>query len=517
LVAVKKWAAWDRAYRLYGGGLKKDEPAAAAGYFYGLHLVAAQHPVQEIEKAALAAKEPFLLPRVPRWRSLLRSFALAKDPLPVLNAVLARHGHTVELFIGGVEKSILTKDPGLIQHILQKNHRNYAKSKFTQGFSRYIGHGLLTNEGPDWLRQRRLIQPGFHRQRVAGLTGLMQEITAETLAPLVARATAAGGTTTVAAHELMTRLTFRIIARSVFSTNFPEGELDRLAGLITEIQAFFVRSIRQPYLKPWFRLRGKFSYHDALAAELRTLLGDLITQRKQANAQPHATPPDDLLQMLLDVRYEDTGESMTPDRVIDESLILLVAGHETSANALTWLTYLLAHHPAEATLIQAEIAAVLASRPPAFEDLPRLATALHAVQEAMRHYPPAWMVDRIALAEDDYNGLRIPKGTLFSLYFHGLHHDAAYWPAPEEFRPRRFASGQAQPVQSNAYVPFGGGPRLCIGMQFALTEMQLVTLELLRQFDVEWVAGQPPVTMQPLVTLRPKHDFQVKLRLRGKA
>jgi cytochrome P450 len=469
----------------------------------------------KITVASSAAEAPFALPRLPRWRSLLRSFALAKDPLPVLNQTLAHYGDTVELFIGGVEKSILTRDPGLTQHILQKNHRNYAKSKFTQGFSRYIGHGLLTNEGPDWLRQRRLIQPGFHRQRVAALTGLMQEITAETLAPVAAKAAGTGGAVIVDVHELMTRLTFRIIARSVFSTNFPEAELDRLARLITEIQAFFVRSIRQPYLKPWFHLKGQFKYHDALAAELRSLLAGLIAQRQHANAQPGASPPDDLLQMLLDVRYEDSGEPMSRDRLIDESLILLVAGHETSANALTWLVYLLAHHPQEAESIQTEMASVLAGRPPTFEDLPRLSKALHAVQETMRCYPPAWMVDRVALADDEYNGLRIPKGTLFSLYFHGLHHDAKYWPAPDEFRPARFAPGQERPVQANAYVPFGGGPRLCIGMQFALTEMQLVTLELLRQFDIEWVPSQPPVTMQPLITLRPRQDFKVQLRLRG--
>jgi cytochrome P450 len=465
--------------------------------------------------ATVSPALPVALPQVPRWRSLLRSFALAKNPLPVLDQVLARHGDTVELYVGGVEKSILTRDPGLIQHVLQKNHRNYAKSKFTQGFSRYIGHGLLTNEGPDWLRQRRLIQPGFHRQRVAALTGLMQGMAAESLAPLAARAVADGGETTVEVHELMTRLTFRIIARSVFSTNFPEAELDRLAGLITEIQAFFVRSIRQPYLAPWLWLRGQFAYHDALALELRTLLGSLVDQRQHIDYQVYIDKiPDDLLQMLLDVRYEDSGEPMSRDRLIDESLILLVAGHETSANALTWLTYLLAHHPAQARAIQAESAAVLAGRAPAFEDLPRLPRALHAVQEAMRLYPPAWMVDRVALADDEFQGLHIPAGTLFSLYFHGLHHDAKYWDAPEEFRPARFAAGAARPVQANAYVPFGGGPRLCIGMQFALTEMHLVTLELLRQFDLEWVPGQPAVTIKPLITLRPKHDFRVRLRLR---
>ena len=462
----------------------------------------------------MVPKGPIRLARVPRWHSLLTSFALARNPIPVLDAVLARHGDTVELYIGGVEKSILTRDPGLIQHVLQKNSRNYAKSKFSQSFARYIGHGLLTNDGPDWLRQRRLIQPGFHRQRVAALTGLMQDITAETLAPLAARAAAGGGHTTVQVHELMTRLTFRIIARSVFSTNFAEAELDRLAGMITELQAVFVRAIRQPYLKPWFRLRGKFRHADALAAEMRTLLGGLIDQRQQANAQPGSAPPDDLLQMLLDARYEDSGAPMSRDRLIDESLIMLVAGHETSANALTWLTYLLAQHPAQTQAVQAEMAAVLAGRLPAFEDLPRLGAALHAVQEAMRLYPPAWMTDRVALADDEFQGLSIPKGTLFSLYFQGLHHDAKYWDAPEEFCPARFAPGPAHPVQANAYVPFGGGPRLCIGMQFALTEMQLVVLELLRQFDVEWVPGQPAVTTQPLVTLRPKHDFQVRLKLR---
>ncbi|MCC2548642.1 cytochrome P450 [Hymenobacter sp. BT175] len=461
------------------------------------------------------------VPKVPRWQSLLRSVSLAKDPIAVISATMARYGDTVQLYIGGMQKSILTQDPGLMQHILQKNHRNYAKSQFTQGFSRYVGHGLLTNEGADWLRQRRLIQPGFHRQRVAGLTGLMQEIVADTLAPLTARAQASGGAVTIQTHELMTQLTFRVIARSVFSTNFSDAELDRVAGLITEIQAFYTGTIRQPYLKPWHQLSGRFRYHDQLTADLRALLGGYIAQRRAANDAPGApAPPDDLLQMLLDVRYEDTGEPMTPDQVLDEALILLIAGHETSANALTWLSYLLAHHPAEAEAIRAETAAVLASRPPekaadrfAFEELPRLSRALHAVQEAMRLFPPAWMVDRVALADDDYQGMHIPKGTLFSLYIYGLHHAPKHWEQPASFRPARFAPAPGS-MGPPAYLPFGGGPRLCIGMQFALTEMQLVTLELLRQFRVEWVDGQPPVATQPLITLRPRGDFQVRLRLR---
>ncbi len=467
------------------------------------------------EIPATAPAAPRKLPRVPRWLTLRRSMAMAAEPIKVLDAALARFGDTVELFIGGVQRSILTRDPGLVQHVLQKNHRNYAKSRFTQGFARYIGHGLLTNEGSDWRRQRRLIQPGFHRQRVAGLTELMQGIVAEALVPLRAQAAAGDGSVAIAAHEWMTRLTFRIIAQSVFSTHFSAAELDRVAGLITEIQAFYVSTIRQPYFNPWRHLTGRFRHHDRLTAELRAVLGGYIAARQAATlANPATPPPNDLLQMLLDARYEDTAQPMTDVQVLDEALILLVAGHETSANALTWLLYLLARHPAEQAAIRAERhTAGLAAAPPTFAALPRLPRALWAVQEAMRHYPPAWMVDRVALADDDYQGLRIPKGTLFSLYLHGLHHDPKQWAAPEEFRPARFAPDATPSLVPFAYAPFGGGPRLCIGMQFALTEMQLVTLELLRQFSVEWVQGQPAPALQPLITLRPKGDFQVLLRV----
>ena len=453
---------------------------------------------------------------MPRWQSLRRSLALARDPLPELNAALDRYGDTLELYIGGVRRTLLTRDPGLVQHVLQKNSRHYAKSEFTQDFARYVGRGLLTNEGPDWLRQRRLIQPGFHRQRVAGLTGLMQSVIAETLAPLVSQAAAHNRLLTVPAHALMTRLTFRIIAQSVFSTNLPEAELHRLASLLTELQAFYVRSIRQPYLKSWFWLSGRTRHHDKLAAELRAVLGSYIARRqKAASDNPAAPVPDDLLQMLLDARYDDTGQPMSDERLLDEALILLVAGHETSANALTWLLYLLARHPAEQVRIRTELDCLPTGQKPAFGDLPQLSAALHAVQETMRLYPPAWMVDRVALVDDEYQGMRIPKGTLFSLYLYGLHHDPKSWDAPAEFRPSRFAPDAAAPPRHPfAYAPFGGGPRLCVGMQFALTEMQLVVLELLRQFEIEEVPDQPPVLLQPLITLRPKADFQVRLRLR---
>ncbi|MDO7876777.1 cytochrome P450 [Hymenobacter sp. ASUV-10] len=459
----------------------------------------------------MADSELAPLPRVPRWQSVRRSLGGATDLLPTLDGMLNDFGDTIEMFIGGVRHTILTREPGLVQHILQKNNRNYAKSPFTRGFARYVGHGLLTNEGADWLRQRRLIQPGFHRQRVAGLTGLMQEIIEETLAPLVAQAGAAGGFIDVEAHALMTQLTFRIIARSVFSTALAEDDLQRASGLLTSIQEFYTRTIRQPYKRPWFKLSGQYRKHDAQAAELRALLARYISQRQQANAAG-TPPPDDLLQMLLDARYEDTGEPMPLERVVDEALILVVAGHETSANALSWLLYLLAGHPEEAALIRQEAHTTLGTAKPSFAELPQLGRALWAVQETMRLYPPAWMLDRVALADDEYQGRRIAKGTMFSLYLHGLHHDPKHWPAPLTFQPLRFAPEALRQQAPYTYAPFGGGPRLCVGMQFALTEMQLVTLELVRRFDITWPAAPPTIITQPMITLRPKTDFRVRLR-----
>jgi cytochrome P450 len=449
------------------------------------------------------------LPTVPRLRSLLGSVRLAANPIPLLNDYLSTYGDTLVLYIGGVRPTLLTRDPGLVQHILQKNHRNYPKSEFSHGIARYLGHGLLTSEGSYWLQQRRLIQPGFHRQRVASLVGLMQAEINECLQPLEQQLKQQEGGAEVAVHKLMTTTAFHIIARSTFSTSLSTHELERMAELFTAIQAFYVRTIRQPYLRPWLSLRNQFRRHDELAAELRSIVRGYVRQR-----QPASQEHDDLLQMLLDVRYEDTGEPMTEEQVVDEALILLVAGHETSANALSWMWYLLAQHPNVVAQMRADMTRVLGNRTVTFADLPNLGYSLQIVQETMRLYPPAWILDRIALEDDSYNGINLPKGTLISAYLLGVHQAPSLWKDAEAFQPERFAPEQLKLQPPYAYIPFGGGPRLCIGNQFALTEMQLVLLEMLRRFEVEWIE-QPPVELQPLITLRPRQEIRLRFRARS--
>lgn len=466
-------------------------------------------PDASIEPVKQSAPAP--IPWVPQWRTLLNSVAFSRDPIGNLDRVLAQYGDTVGVYLGGVRPGIITRDPALVQHILQKNHRRYLKSDLTHGLIRYLGRGLLTNEGADWLRQRRLIQPGFHRQRLAGLVRLMQTAATEWTTELTEHTATPDQSAEVDIHEAMTGVAFRIMARATFSTSLTETEGERLADILIRIQAFYVRTIRQPYLRPWFRVNGAYRRHDALSQELRTLVRGYIRQRRQHPPASPAQAPDDLLQMLLDTRYEDTGEPMTEEQLLDEVNILLVAGHETSANALSWLFYLLARHPEIAQKVRAEMTAALADRSPEFQELAQLPYSLNVVQEALRLYPPAWILDRVALEADEFQGQPIPKGTQFSLYLYGLHHHPALWPDAEVFRPERFATGAQPALPTYGYLPFGGGPRLCVGNHFALTEIQLVMLETLRHFHLEPATPAPPV-MMPLVTLRPQGAMPLRFQ-----
>jgi len=259
-------------------------------------------------------------------------------------------------------------------------------------------------------------------------------------------------------------------------------------------------------------VRGNYGRHDQLAAQLRKLVRAAIGRHRAAQAAlPAGTPPpDDLLQMLLDARYEDDGQPMSENQLLDELNILLVAGHETSANALAWACSLLAHHPEAQHQLRAEIAAQLpVGQPVEFADLPRLPYALQVVQEAMRLYPPAWVLDRVATEADEFQGVPIAKGTLFSLYIYGLHHHPDLWPDAEVFRPERFAPGAVPAPPAYGYLPFGSGPRLCVGNQFALTELQLVLIQTLRNFRIEPASPVVPGT-NPLITLRPKGELRLR-------
>lgn len=431
---------------------------------------------------------------VPRWKTLVNSVRFLKDPIPLLNDNMRAYGETYRFYLGGVFPAIFTAAPAFIQHVLQKNHRNYGKSPaHFDKLAHFLGRGLISSDGEYWMRQRRLIQPGFHKARLEGLTGLMKEVVSERMRSMDDKL--ASGPLDM--NREMLELAFHIIARSIFSADVRSEELERISSHITRLQEMVIRQIRQPFMEPWFRMSGLIRKHEEIAADLDRILLNYIRERRESGAVR-----DDLLQMLLDARYEDTGAGMTEQQLLDEVKILFVAGHETSANALSWIWYLLAQHPEVTQRLRMEIDEVLQGGDPEFRHLPRLSYTTAVIEEGMRLYPPAWVTDRIALADDSFEGIPIAKGDYIVTYIYGAHHHAGHWEDAEVFRPERFL-GEARKAQAPfAYLPFGGGPRLCIGNNFAMMEMQLALAMMLPKYDFELLPGQQ-IFPVPLVTLRP--------------
>ncbi len=434
-------------------------------------------------------------PLVPRWVSMRNAFRMVQNPIPILSENLERYGKSYTFHMGGMQKGIVTTEPAFIQHILQKNHRNYRKSKIqTDILGHYTGRGLLTSDGAFWLRQRRLIQPAFHKERLEHLVKIMAEEVDRYFSAEWKKGT------TVELYREMHTLAFRVVARSLFGTNVTEDLLHKLSENITIVQRFITRRIRQPFLHPWFVLSGIMHRHDIVSQHSHELLRGVIRARKESGENHN-----DLLDLLLSSRYEDTGELMNEQQVLDESLILFVAGHETSANALTWCFYLLSQHPQWFNAVRDENVTPATT----FGELMQLNISRQVVNESMRLYPPAWIIDRLSNDEDEILGFSYPRDTFTIQYIYGVHHDADLWPDPERFDPERFTPDKVKDQIPYSYLPFGGGPRLCIGNQFAMLEMLLIVSYVVRNFQLQLVGDHPVI--QPLVTLRPKGEVMMKL------
>ncbi|MGB4847905.1 MAG: cytochrome P450, partial [Saprospiraceae bacterium] len=418
-------------------------------------------------------------PVASRFRSLMNAGKFIKNPFPILDRAVSKLGSTYAFYMGGVQKAVLTIDPKAARYVLQKHHRAYEKSKIvTEILSKYLGNGLLTNTGDHWLGQRRLIQPGFHRKRIESLIGLMK---AEVDAGMINWANKSSGGEMIDAYKEMNMLTFRIIAKALFSDSIQEDGLTQLSELISTIQAYIIKEVRQPHKRWWFKLSGIMAKHIALAKGTNELIRDIIRKRRAST-----TMPDDLLTMLLESTYEDTGLGMEEDQLIDECLILFVAGHETSANALSWMIYLLGSHPQEYAKLQqasAEMQGVMVR---------------NVIEESLRLYPPAWVTDRISLEEDHVLDYTLPKGTTWVIYIRGMHRNPAYWDKPDEFIPDRWNDPN---LNKEAYMAFGAGPRLCIGEHFAMMEMQLILTTIVNTWNIKLISKD--VVEKPLVTLRP--------------
>lgn len=440
---------------------------------------------------------------VPRIESFKRAFSFVENPIPVIDEAIKTYGSTYYTRIIGGRKIVISVEPQFAQHVLQKHNKKYAKSEMqTDALGRYVGLGLLTANGDYWLRQRRLIQPGFHKAKLATLINIMEEEIIKFYDDLSDRVEK---NAEVDITESMMELTLRVVSKSLFSTGISEDKIIELGQSINKLQRHIVQEVRLPLLNWWRKINGSTGAALKLANEVRQLIQNIIDDRKCSEV-----PHDDLLDMLLHSKYEDSGETMSDEQVLNEAIILFVAGYETTAVSLAWCLHSLREDPVILSQLKDELS--LPKFEYSVESLMIPNYLGQVIDETLRKYPAAWILDRIALVDDEIDGIKVNKGDLVGLYVFGTHRNPKVWLNPERFDPKRFAPSRKKEYQSYAFFPFGGGPRMCIGYHFAYMEMRIAIIEFLKRFKLPEPTGVEPDYL-PLITLKPKENIEMVLEL----
>lgn len=439
-----------------------------------------------MEQAAQPAAAP-LRPPGPDSAFILANLAsLQKDWLGFLTRCVREYGDIVHLHLATVEIYLLNR-PEYMEYVLVTNHHNFIKDMALRTHEATYGNGLLTSEGNFWLRQRRLIQPAFHRARIEGYSKIMVAYAEQMLASWKDQEIRD-------IHQDMVHLSLEIVTKTLFGADAS----DEVAA--HGFQGHAPRSGRGTLFG--IELTG-----EGAIQQLDAIIYGLINKRRQ---NPRDT--SDLLSMLIESTYED-GSRMSDKQIRDELITILLAGYETTALSLSWAWYLLAQHPAVEEHLLAELHGVLGGRLPTIDDLPALCYTDMIVKETLRLYPPIWGFGREALLDCRIGEYLIPQGATVFLSEYLLHRHPRYFKDPDSFTPDRWDSARAGDVPKYAYLPFSTGPRLCIGYSFATTAAVLLLATIAQQFQLRLLPGQI-VTPHPALTLQPKEGIYVVLRQR---
>lgn len=436
-------------------------------------------------------------PPGPKLSALGALRAWRRDPLSLLQG-MAAYGDVVRLRLPRLEAWLLN-DPDLVRDVLVSGHHDFMKGPTMQAARRMLGESLLTGEGEHHRRQRRLIQPIFQHERIRGYGRVMvahAERTAERWR----------GGEVVDVHAEMARLTLSVVGEALFDTDVETEEAAAIGEALTTALAMFGFMF-----SPLFPVLSRLPLPKVRRFERAKALIDATIYRMIAERRAVGATGQDLLSLLITAQEEGAG-GMSDEQVRDEAMTLFLAGHETTAVALTWTWYLLSRHPEVEARLHAELEEVLAGRSPTPEDLPRLSYTQMELKESMRVAPPAWAIGRRALSDHPVNGYVIPSGAVVVVSPYLLHHDPRWWPEPDAFRPERWEEEErSRPRQ--AYFPFGAGPRMCIGEPFAWMEATLVLATLASRWRLRLVPGQS-IEPRPLITLRPKGPVLMTLERR---
>jgi cytochrome P450 len=422
-----------------------------------------------------------------------------RDPLNTPRLLAQRHGD-IFYFKVGRDNIFFLCHPDYIRELLVAQHDKFRKGDGVMMLDRMLGRGLITSEGELHKKQRRLVQPAFHRQRITGYATAMVEA-----AQQKAR-TWQDGATVDMAQEMM-NLTLVIVGKTLFNTDVENEATTVRDAMMTAMEAF-----RKLALSPLGGLVERLPLPiNARLKQAREQL-DTVIYRIIDEHRRQGTDQGDLLSMLLTAQDEE-GKQMSDQQLRDEVMTLFLAGHETTAHALAWTCYLLAQHPDVYEQFLREVDSVLAGRLPGVDDIAQLRYTQQVLSESMRICPPVWSIDRRAIQDTTIGNVRIPKGARVILSQYVVHHDPRFYPDPDKFDPQRWTPEAQATRPKFAYFPFGGGPRLCIGEAFAWTESVLLLATLSQYWRMSLVPGQQ-VQFQPAVTLRPKHGIKMTLHQR---
>ncbi len=399
----------------------------------------------------------------------------------------------------GTRRGLLINTPELIEEVLVHRNDEFQKGPALRIYSRpLLGDGLLTSNGDEHRKRRRLVAPAFAHQRVPRYADVMCEATRA-----ACEAWPADGT--VEMHREMTRLTLGIVGRTLFDVDLLE-DADAIGKQITELIHFATEQTRSFKPVPFEKDTPRNRQATESVAKLNQTMYQMIEQRRQSGEDK-----GDLLSMLLMARDED-GRSLSDEQVRDEAMTLFVAGHETTANAATWALYLLARHPEIQSALRKQVRAAVGSRLLTYQDLPQVPLALQVFKEAMRLFPPAYIVVREPLRDLELTGgIQVKQGELVAMCEYVVHRNAKYFPEPETFDPNRFTPEQEGRIPRYAYFPFGAGRRICIGNQFALMEGQIILATVAQHATVS-MKSQRKIKGDPLLTLRPKGPAMMRVQ-----
>jgi cytochrome P450 len=426
--------------------------------------------------------------------------AFRRDAIGLLTRLTKQYGDVVTYKLGP-ERVTFLNHPDYIRDVLITHQRNFTKSRALQWAKFILGEGLLTSEGEAHVRQRRLAQPAFQRQRIPSYGAVMA-----TYAQRLQQHWQEGETRDI--DQEMSRLTLAIASKTLFDADVEEDARDIGAALSTIIQLF------PRFMLPFSNLLGKLPLpSNRQAAQARKLL-DTVIYRIIQERRVSGVDKGDLLSMLLTARDEDgDGSGMSDQQLRDEAMTIFLAGHETTAMLLTWTWYVLSQHSAVEARLHAELDTVLTGRLPTVEDIPRLPYTRMVLAETMRLYPPAWIIGRRAIASYEVGGYVIPAKSIVVLSPYITQHDARFFSAPEVFDPQRWTPEAEAARPKFAYFPFGGGARQCIGEGFAWMEGSVALATLAQQWRMRLVPGHS-VALKPLLTLRPKYGMRMRLERR---